>query len=310
MMSKIISVVGPTASGKTALSIALAKEYDAEIVSVDSMQIYRGMDIGTAKVEPQYRSQVKHHMIDVLEPFENCNVRMFVEMARAAVDDVLERGKNCVLAGGTGLYVDHLIQDTRFVDIPGDEKLRAQLSSLTETELYKMLQKQDPAAASRIHANNKKRIVRAMEILTLTGKSITYWNKQSHLNSDPLNAVMIGLNFSNREKLYHRIERRVDIMFEQGLTEEVKSLLSINGFEGSTASDGIGYKELIEFFNNQCTLEQAKETIKRNTRRYAKRQLTWFKRNPDIHWINIDDSTSFDDIVKCAKEFIEEESLC
>ncbi len=291
-MKKIISVVGPTASGKTALAVGLAKQLDGEVVSVDSMQIYRGMDIGTAKVTSAEQQGIRHHMLDCLEPNENCNVQMFISMARMSVDDVLNRGKKCILAGGTGLYVDHLLSDTKFVDIPTDLTLREQLNNLPNSELLAMLESKDPSSFIKLHANDKKRIVRALEVFLLTGQSISVWDSLSHLNSQPLDAVIIGLNFTNREHLYARIDKRVDIMFENGLLSEVERLLKVEGFAGSTASAGIGYKELISYFNNEMSLDEAIFQIKKNTRHYAKRQLTWFRRNKQVNWIEISENTS------------------
>ncbi len=304
-MSKLISVVGPTASGKTGLSVALAKHYDAEIVSVDSMQIYRGMDIGTAKVTTEEMSGIPHHMIDIFDPTMNCNVQKFVKLARNCVDNILARGKSCILAGGTGLYVDHLIADTKFVDIPANDSLRKELNSLSQEQLLAKLALADPASYERLHANDTKRIVRALEIVTLTGKTIGYWDELSHLDSDPLPVVMIGLDYSDREFLYDRINRRVDTMMAAGLENEVKRLLWIDGFDGSTASEGIGYKEMLSYLKGFLSLEDAVSMIKQNSRRYAKRQLTWFRRNSKINWIQIDEDTSFNQIVDKAIKIIE-----
>ncbi len=303
-MKKIISVVGPTASGKTALSVGIAKTLDAEIVSVDSMQIYRGMNIGTAKVTAEERQGIVHHMIDCFDANENCNVQKFITMARTAVDDVLSRDKACVLAGGTGLYVDHLISDTQFVDIPTDTELREKLNALQSEELLSMLESKDPISFAKLHANDKKRIVRALEVVLLSGKSISYWDALSHRDSQPLDAVMIGLSFADRDRLYARIDKRVDLMIEEGLVDEVRSLLSIDGFLDSTASAAIGYKEIISYLKNEITLDAAVALIKQNTRHYAKRQLTWFRRNPKIHWIEIGTNTSADFVLEQAIEII------
>lgn len=304
-MSVVVSVVGPTASGKTALSVALAKWLEAEVVSVDSMQIYRGMNIGTAKVTTEEQCNIPHHMIDVLSPSENCSVQKFITLARNAVEDICSRGKNCVLAGGTGLYVDHLITDTKFVDVPADQTLRDQLNALPNDRLWKKLETMDPLAYKRLHPNDKKRVVRALEVIMLTGQSITYWEAQSHLGSKPLPAIMIGLDYVDREQLYERINMRVDCMFDAGLVEEVAALKKIAGFVNSTAASGIGYKEVLAYLSGDLTLEETKELIQKNTRHYAKRQLTWFRRNPEIHWINITPQTSFESVILMAKEIIE-----
>ena len=307
-MSRIISVIGPTASGKTRLSVALAKHFNGEIVSVDSMQIYRKMDIGTAKVTASEMQGIPHHMIDRFEPSESCNVQKFIGMARSAVDDITARGKTCVLAGGTGLYVDHLIQDTQFVDIPADEQLRNKLNGLSQTELAEQLSKFDREASDRLHPNDKKRIVRALEVYMLTGKSILHWERLSHVGSRPLNVIMLGLNFSDRSKLYDRINQRVDQMVEDGLEQEVRSLAATEGFIGSTAAEAIGYKEMLRYFDGSISFETAVESIKQSTRRYAKRQITWFKRNPAIHWIDITHDTNFEDIRQQAIQIVERNS--
>ena len=304
-MSVIVSLLCPTASCKTALSVALAQWLEAEVVSFDSMQIYRDMDIGTAKVTIEERRGIEHHMIDILPPNENCSVQKFVTLARNAVDDICSRGKSCVLAGGTGLYVDHLITDTKFVDVPTDQKLRDELNALSNDTLWQKLEVMDPVAYQRLHPNDKKRVVRALEVVMLTGKSITYWEAQSHLGSKPLPAIMIGLNYTERKQLYDRIDMRVERMFDEGLLDEVRLLERLSGFTSSTAASGIGYKEVLSYFSGDITLEEAKELIKKNTRHYAKRQLTWFRRNPDIHWIDIAPQTSFDSVLLRAKEIIE-----
>ncbi|MBQ6946406.1 MAG: tRNA (adenosine(37)-N6)-dimethylallyltransferase MiaA [Clostridia bacterium] len=304
-MNKIISVIGPTASGKTKLSVALAKKYNAEIVSVDSMQIYREMNIGTAKITPDEMQGIPHYMIDCFWPTEVCSVSKFVALARNYVDDILSRNKNCVLAGGTGLYVDHLIQDTQFVDMPSDPSLRSQLNNHSCEELMSRLQAMDPRAAARLHLNDKKRIVRALEVILLTGKSILYWEEQSHVGSSPLPAIMIGLNFTDREYLYERINQRVDLMLEQGLEREVIALKEYPGFVGSTASEGIGYKEILRYLDGEISLQESVDLIKQSTRRYAKRQITWFKRNPLVNWIDVDRYTAFSEVLEQSFRIIE-----
>ncbi len=306
-MKKIVSVIGPTASGKTGLSVALAKQYSGEIVSVDSMQIYRHMNIGTAKITEQEMQGVPHHMIDCLDPVENCSVQKFVSMARSAVDNILSEGKKCFLVGGTGLYVDHLIQDTRFIDIPTDENLRSELNQQSTQQLCTKLSQMDPETMDRLHPNDKKRVIRAIEVFLLTGRSIRYWEAQSHIDNNPLDVTMIGLTFDNRDLLYQRINDRVDKMIVDGLVDEVKSLMNIEGFYQSTAADGIGYKEIRSYIIGEITLSQAIEQIKQNTRRYAKRQITWFRRNPQIHWIAVDQCASLDEIKNMAIEIIERE---
>lgn len=304
-MKNIISVVGPTASGKSDLSVALARYYDGEIVSVDSMQIYRHMNIGTAKITPYETQGIVHHMIDCFEPYENCSVQKFISLARKSVDDILARGKRCILVGGTGLYVDHLIHDTQFIDIPTDIALRSQLDALSQQQLCEKLNQLDPVTMGRLHPNDKKRVIRAIEIFLLTGKSIRHWEELSHEGNDPLDVTMIGLTFADRERLYKRINERVDRMINDGLVDEVRHLMSINGFSKSTAADGIGYKEICRYINGEILLEEAVEQIKQNTRRYAKRQGTWFRRNPKIRWIAVDRCKSFEEIKRSAIKMIE-----
>ncbi len=304
-MSKIISVVGPTASGKTGLSVSLALHYNAEIVSVDSMQIYKNMNIGTAKVSADEMRGVPHHMIDCFEPFENCSVQKFISMARACVDEITGRGVNCVLAGGTGLYVDHLLQDTRFVEMPADEELRCKLNALSSAELFEKLQEIDPAVAARLHVNDKKRIVRSLEVYRLTGKSILHWEEQSHVGSNPLPAIMIGLQYKDRNLLYDRINTRVDKMMSDGLLDEVSRLMQTDGFLASTAAAAIGYRELIAHLRGELALSEAIDLIKQNTRRYAKRQITWFKRNSHISWIEIDENMTSVDVFNQSVEIVE-----
>lgn len=291
MTARIVSVAGPTASGKTALSVMLAKKLDAHVVSLDSMQIYRGMDIGTAKVRKEEMIGVPHHMIDCVFPSQNYNVRTFITEARKIVDNLITQGISVVLVGGTGLYLDHLLADTQFADMPENEQLRRELSTQTSDALYDELAANDPESAKRLHINDRKRIIRALEVYRLTGKTIGDWNRQSHLNSRPLDCLQFGLFFSDRQFLYRRIDQRVDMMMKEGLLDEVARLRKIDGFLQSTAAAAIGYKELIGYFDGLYTYEQAVEMIKLHSRRYAKRQMTWFRRNASIHWLDATVST-------------------
>ncbi len=303
-MASIVSVVGPTASGKTALGIALAKQLGAHVISMDSMQIYQKMDIGTAKVKPEEMMGVPHHMIDIASPAEKYSVRQFVEKARGIVDELLKQNISVVLVGGTGLYLDHLIRDTRFAEVDTDEHLRVALSQKSARDLYDELAEVDPSSAARLHPNDKKRVTRALEIYLTSGKTATYWNEKSHCDSRPLDVVMIGLSYSDRETLYERIDKRVDKMISLGLEQEVRSLLSMDGFLHSTAAKAIGYKEMILYLQGEITLESAVLMIKQNTRRYAKRQLTWFRHETDIHWLEAD--RPFDRILADALAVIKE----
>ena len=285
MSVPIISVVGPTASGKTALGVALAKQIGAEVISLDSMQIYRQMDIGTAKITREEMMGVPHHMIDILQPTEKYSVRQFTANARVIIDDLLQRGVPVVLVGGTGLYLDHLIRDTKFVDLPTDTVVREKLSRKSPEVLYEDLSAVDPVSAARLHPNDKKRVIRALEIYHTSGKTASYWIEQSHVDSHPLNALLIGLSPRDRSTLYRNIDTRVDKMIRDGLEREVRRLLELDGFLGSTAAEAIGYKEMIAYVQGRIALSQATELIKRNTRRYAKRQLTWFRHEENIHWL-------------------------
>lgn len=301
-MKSVVSIVGPTASGKTGLSVALAGRYDAEIVSMDSMQIYRGMDIGTAKVTPAEMQGIPHYMIDIADPNSPYSVQQFVLAARKCVDDILSRGKMCILVGGTGLYLEHLIQDTKFADIPTDFELRERLNRIAQDELWAMLEQKDPASAARLHPNDKKRIVRALEVVELSGKTVGEWDKISHIGSKPLDVDMIGLAFDNRDVLYNRINNRVDLMLQNGLVEEVSNLAKSDEFRRSNAADAIGYKEILLYLDGQISLDEAIELIKLNTRHYAKRQYTWFRRYPNICWISVDSSA---DLLQSAIQFVE-----
>ena len=308
---KLISVAGPTASGKSDLAIMLAEHFGGEIVSFDSMQIYRGMDIGTAKPTAQELARVPHHMIDVADARESFSVASYVAGAKAALADIEARGKRAVLCGGTGLYQDSLVYGTEFGELEADEAYRAELAALAEREgnaaLHALLAKKDPEAAEKIHMNTVKRVIRALEIIKQSGMTKTEWDKRARDNSSALPAVMLGLNYRDREKLYARIDKRVDIMMEQGLFEEVKRLYEAGLLaEGSTAYDAIGYKEMLAAVRGEEDLLAAAEKIKLATRHYAKRQLTWFLRNKDIHWLYPDDYETREELFRAALRVIDE----
>lgn len=309
MKTKIVSVVGPTASGKTALAIALAKELNGEIISCDSMQIYRMMDIGTAKPTKEEQAAATHHLIDIVDPDVSFSCADYAVLAKEKIDEISKKGKLPIFCGGTGLYVDHVLNNTSFSDAGRDDDYREyinkQIDEFGVEGVFEELQKVDPESAESIHPNNTKRVVRALEIYHVTGKPKSWWDKESKKIESPYDSVMICLDFKDREKLYERIGKRVDIMLEEGLVDEVKSLIVDRGIILSdTAKQGIGYKEIIDYLDNKCTLDEAVELIKKGTRNYAKRQLTWFRRYDDIHRIFVDECEKFDDIVNIAKKII------
>ncbi len=286
---KIIGVVGPTASGKTDYAIRLAKERGGEVVSCDSMQIYRHMDIGTAKPTSEEMQGIPHHMIDIAEPEENFSVARFVKLARECIDDILERGKIPVLCGGTGLYFDSIINNLEFSEMETDEEYRQSLNALAEEKgcefVHRMLREVDPRSADAIHPNNLKRVIRALEIYKVSGKPKSVLDREQR--GEPLyEGEIFGLS-RPRDVLYDRINRRVDIMMEQGLLEEVKTLLSMGISPKATSMQAIGYKELVWYLDGTLPLKEAVDKIKQESRRYAKRQITWFKRNPDIIWLEM-----------------------
>lgn len=285
-LPKILCVVGPTASGKTAYAIELAKGNSGEIVSCDSMQIYKYMNIGTAKATAEERAEVPHHMIDFVDPNRDYSVADFVTDARACIAEILSRGKMPVLCGGTGLYIDSVLKSVEFSPQKRDDKLRDELWKRAEQDgaesVYEILKELDPIEADKVHYNNVKRVIRAIEICKTTGMTKTEADKLS-IGKPMYNPTIYGLNMP-REKLYERIDRRVDIMVEQGLEGEVRQLLNMGIRRDSTAMQAIGYKELVRYIDGLCDFETAIEDIKRESRRYAKRQLTWFRRNPDIIW--------------------------
>ncbi len=290
---KIVTVAGPTASGKTALAVKLAKRFSGEVISADSMQVYKGMDIATAKPDEEEMSGIPHHLISVISPDEEFSVSRFKEMAEKSVKEIVSRGNLPILAGGTGLYVDCFLGNTSFLENTKNDEIRRTLSQRAEKEgteaLYNELKEKDPSAAEKIHPNNSLKIIRALEIFYSSGKTLTAQNEQSHLEESPYESFIIGLNALDREFLYDRINKRVDIMLEAGLVEETKKFFETE--TASTACQAIGYKELKPYLDGLISLEEAAENLKQSTRRYAKRQLTWFRRNEKIKWLNIDEMT-------------------
>lgn len=283
----VLAVVGPTASGKTALAVALAKEFGGEIVSADSMQIYRGMEIATAAPTGEEMAGVPHHLVGIAQPEERFSVAAFTALAATCIAELHARGRLPVLAGGTGLYIDALLDHITFIDAPANPVIRAALFRRAEQEgaqsLLEELGRIDPQAAQSLHPGNLGRIVRALELFQATGVTITEQRRQSRRNPSPYSPFYLGLDFRDRQHLYDRIDRRVDWMAENGLPEEARRFL-LRDPDG-TGAQAIGYKELKPYFSGEMTLEDALGNLKRATRRYAKRQLTWFRRNERIHWL-------------------------
>ncbi|MBQ1371520.1 MAG: tRNA (adenosine(37)-N6)-dimethylallyltransferase MiaA [Oscillospiraceae bacterium] len=291
-MKQVICICGPTASGKTGLAVALAKKLNAEVVSCDSMQIYRDMNIGTAKPDAVEMDGVPHHLLDVAEPGADFSVSRYVELADAAIADIHARGKIALVCGGTGLYMDSLIQGQGFAPPPGNGE-REYLEQVAEKKgmqfLYEMLQDADPETAEKLHISDRKRIIRAMEVFLITGLPLSYHNAQSKLKEPKYDADWIGLSFRDRARLYARVDARVEDMMARGLEEEVRRLLERGIDPKTTAMQAIGYKELAAALQGKCSVETAVEQIKQSSRRYAKRQLTWFRRNEAIHWLYVDE---------------------
>jgi tRNA dimethylallyltransferase len=285
---KILVVVGPTASGKTRLAVELALRHNGEVVSADSMQIYRAMNIGTAKPTAQEMRGVPHHMLDVAEPEEDFSVARYVDMAAACVDDILARGKLPILAGGTGLYIDSLLSGRTFAAFSPDSGLRSQLQARAKTEgspaLWRELQTVDSQAAQRLHPNDEKRIIRALEVWRQTGKTITQHNQETAALPPRYDALTIGLAFESRADMWERIDRRVDEMMAAGLVEEVRGLLARGVPPRCTAMQAIGYKEMVQAVETGGDVKAAAEEVKLRSRQYAKRQLTWFRRNSATRW--------------------------
>lgn len=298
-MNKVIAIVGPTAVGKTALALALARELDGEIISCDSMQIYKYMDIGTAKPTKEEMEQVKHHLIDIKYPNEDFSCADYALLAKKAVDDIISRGKTPIFCGGTGLYLDSVIEIESFSSGVKDEAYRAELEEYARQNgneaLHSLLCEVDIESANEIHANNVKRVIRALEIYKCTGKRKSDWDKESKETAPPYDATVFFLTASDRAVLVSRIEKRVDIMLEQGLLDEAKFLYE-NGYlnEKYTSYAAIGYKELVPYLKGEDLLDSCVERLKISTRQYAKRQLTWFGRKENYHKINVDEQNALD----------------
>ena len=285
-MNSIVCLAGPTASGKTALAVELAKDLNGEVVSCDSMQVYRRMDIGTAKPSPEEMQGIPHHMIDVAEPDEDFSVSRYCAMAAPIVDDIVARGKTAIIAGGTGLYMDSLIRGNDFAPFPSTgvrEKLEAETDEVGLPAMLARLREIDPDTADRV--SDRKRILRALEVYLETGETITEHNRKTRLIPPKYTPLWLGLDFADRGELYRRIDKRVDIMLEMGLMEEIRSLLDSGIPEKCTAMQAIGYKEFVNALEGREPLSQAAEEVKKASRHYAKRQLTWFRRNPAVRWL-------------------------
>lgn len=304
----LIAVVGPTASGKTALAIALAKELGGEIVSADSMQIYRGMDIATAKPTPEEMAEVPHHLIGFWPPEKPFSVAQYAILAREKIDDILRRGRVPVLCGGTGLYIKAIVDHIQYEEETGEdaalrERLRRQAQDEGNLAVWRQLQAMDPQTAERIHPNNLGRVIRAIEVMQVSGRSIREQEERSRQAPCPYHVIQIGLRYRNRENLYERIGRRVDAMAEAGLLEEARAVRQ-QGLT-ATAAQAIGYKELYDWMDGTLPLEEALENLKRSTRRYAKRQLTWFGADARIRWIEPDALQAGETVTEQAMRIIE-----
>lgn len=310
MPPKILVIVGPTASGKTRMAVELAQRHNGEVISADSMQIYRTMDIGTAKPTKEEMGGIPHHMIDVADPEEDFSVARYVEMAARCVDDVLERGKLPIVAGGTGLYIDSLLSGRTFAPFSPDIALRGELErELAEKGGQAMLEalaQVDPEAAQRLHPNDHKRIVRALEVYRSTGKTITQHNRETQAIPPRYNALTIGLAFQDRQAMWRRIDQRVDEMVAAGLEDEVRRLLTSGISPKCTAMQAIGYKEFTQALSGEMTWQEATDVVKLRSRQYAKRQLTWFGRNPNTRWVRWDDPPEFEQGRRASTEYMEE----
>lgn len=300
----IIVIGGPTASGKTALSIELAKLYDTEIISCDSMQIYKHMNIGTAKPDMEERCGIIHHMLDVIEPDESFSVAEFVKEAHKKAEGIFEKGKVPIAVGGTGLYINSLINDVDFLEDDGDVTIRKELEEIEREKgidyLVDMLRSFDEVSADRIHKNNKRRIIRAIEFYKMTGVPISVHQEETKKKISRYNPCMMAIRW-DMQKLYERIEKRVDIMIDGGLVEEVRALCDKGYANAMLSMQGIGYKEIIEYIKGSVSLDEAIYNIKIGTRHYAKRQMTWFRKDERMNWIDYDE-----DILKRAKEIIKD----
>ena len=314
MKPNILVICGPTASGKTALAVALARQFDGEVVSADSMQIYRGMEIGTAAPTPEEMAGVPHHMIGVADPAESWSVSRFTQEADRCIQDILRRGKLPVLVGGTGLYLDALVRGQTFAAGQQGGAVRLALQQRLAREgaaaLLEELAAIDPETAARLHLRDEKRILRALEVYRETGETISEHDRKSREMPDRYDALYIGLSFRDRQELRDRIDRRVDIMVEQGLLDEVRQLLTGGLPRDATALQAIGFKQFLAVADGTATEAEAVEEVKLRSRQYAKRQLTWLRRNPRIHWILWEKEPDFPWALQNATEFLTAAGVC
>ena len=304
---KVLAVVGATASGKTALGVEIAKKYNGEVISADSMQVYKGLDIASAKPTTEEMQGIPHHLIDFLERDVVFSVSDYVNLANEKINDIHSRGKLPIIVGGTGLYIDSLLDNVKFLDGGSDEVYREELYSIARENgnefLHNMLKLIDPISAENIHMNNLVRVVRALEVYHVTGRLFSELKVESRMTESPYDSLIIGLNFHDRQILYDRINRRVDEMVKNGLIEEAESLWRAGGQR--TASNAIGYKELIPYFENTMSVSDCIDKIKQETRRYAKRQLTWFRKNTRIQWLFLDEFNKKSEISEKYQKTIE-----
>jgi tRNA dimethylallyltransferase len=303
---KLLVIIGPTAVGKTKLSIEMAKRFNGEIISGDSMQIYRAMDIGTAKIQEEEMEGIPHHLIDIRDPDESFSVAEFQQLVRAKITEIAEKGKLPIIVGGTGLYIQSVIYDYQFSDAAADEAFRLELEErakeIGNDALYQELVKLDPQSAEQIHPNNVRRVIRALEIYHCTGKTMSEYQKEQ--TPDLLyQTALVGLTME-RELLYNRINERVDIMVKEGLLKEVKGLFQ-QGLRDCQSIQAIGYKEIYEYLDGKITLEEAVENLKQNSRRYAKRQLTWFRNKMHVQWFDMTDVQNFHKKITEISQFVE-----
>ena len=304
-MNSIICIAGPTASGKTALAVELAKELNGEVVSCDSMYVYKRMNIGTAKPTMEEMQGIPHHMIDVAEPHEDFSVSRYCSMAGPIVDDIISRGKTAIIAGGTGLYMDSLIKGNDFAPFPSTgvrQRLEQETDEIGMEAMMEKLRSIDPEAAARIH--DRKRMIRALEVYHETGETITAHNLRTQAIPPKYTPLWLGLDFEDRSELYRRIDLRVDIMLKAGLVEEIRDLLASGIPAKCTAMQAIGYKEFVAALNGEGTVEDAARQVRQSSRHYAKRQLTWFKRNKNIRWIMRKNSESGVEILENARRIL------
>lgn len=312
MQNRLICITGPTASGKTALSIALAQRLRTEIISSDSMQIYREMDIGTAKPTAAEQAAVPHHMIDIVDPGEPFSVARYVQMADQCARTLLQAGKIPLVVGGTGLYLDALIEGSAFPGDETDHSIREKYEQMAREQgneaVHARLQQVDPVAAERLHPNNLKRVIRALEVFEQTGLTLDAFNQQNKRPEPKYQAIKIGLCPSNREILYGRINQRVDQMLKEGLLEEAGHLFREGKLTG-TAAQAIGYKELADYFSGNGSMEECVEILKRRTRNYAKRQLTWIKRDPTVFWLTYDAGADFAQVLQRSTDYLAQQGI-